>query len=179
MARLQVIEYPDSRLRLSAEPVMHFDADLARLAADLIETLHDSGAIGLSAPQVNAQLQLLVMDLSGNQSDPQIYINPEILERSKTGLVEESCLSLPGVVVNAFRPTQVRVRAQDAEGATFERELEGMPAVCLQHEMDHFDGRLLLDRVSFIRRWRIRAKLNKHAATRAGDAPARGAADKP
>jgi peptide deformylase len=97
------------------------------------------------------------MDLSGNATAPQIFVNPEILASARPGLVEESCLSVPGVVGNVVRATQVRVRAQDRNGQTFEGDLEGMHAVCLQHETDHLDGRLFVDRLSWIRRLRARA----------------------
>ncbi len=157
MARLEILEYPDPRLRLRAEPVTRFDAPLARLVDDLVETLHATGGIGISAPQVNHRCRVLVVDLSGDGTAPQVYVNPEILSKSAPGLVEESCLSVPGVVGNVIRATEVRVRARDRSGVSFERELSGMDAVCLQHEMDHLDGRLFVDRLSLFRRLRIRA----------------------
>lgn len=157
MARLEILEYPDERLRLHAQAVTVFDDNLAQLIDDLLETLHGSQAIGLCAPQANDQRQVLVMDLSGNASAPQVYVNPEILSRSRLGIVQESCLSVPGVVVNVVRATHVCVRAQDRRGETFGRVLEGMDAVCLQHEMDHFKGKLLADRLWFFRRRRVRA----------------------
>jgi len=157
MAYLPIIEYPDPRLRERSEPVTIFDAELGQLVDDLIETLHATKAIGLSAPQANVFRQVLVTDLSGNASDPQVYINPEILAKSVPGLVEESCLSVPGVVGNVVRATQVRVRAQDRSGKMFESNLEGMHAVCVQHEMDHLVGKLFVDRLSWFRRLRLRA----------------------
>ncbi len=156
MARLAILEYPDPRLRVPSKPVTRFDAALSRRIDDLIETLHAAEAIGLSAPQVDDRRQLLVMDLSGDGSAPQVYVNPEILDSSTLGLVEESCVSLPGIVGNVIRPTEVRVRAQDRSGEPFERHLSGMQAVCLQHEMDHLAGKLLVDRLSLLRRLRIR-----------------------
>ncbi len=157
MACLPIIEYPDPRLRQCSEPVAIFDAELGQLVDDLIETLHATKAIGLSAPQANVFSQVLVTDLSGNASDPQVYINPEILAKSVPGLVEESCLSVPGVVGNVVRATQIRIRAQDRAGEIFERNLEGMHAVCVQHEMDHLVGKLFVDRLSLFRRLRLRA----------------------
>ena len=153
MAQLEILEYPDPRLRLKSQPVTAFDQSLWRLIDDLFETMYASEtAIGLSAPQVNDLRQVLVMDLSGNASDPQVFINPQITKKALIGLVEESCLSLPGTKVNVWRAVNIRVRAQDRDGAFFERDLERMHAVCVQHEMDHFKGQLLVDRMSIFRR---------------------------
>jgi peptide deformylase len=161
MTRLAILEVPDPRLRQPSAPVATFDASLVRLVDDLVETLHDAGGIGLAAPQTGHLTRVLVMDLTGDRSGPEAYVNPSILARSAFGLVEESCLSLPGVVANVVRATRVKVRAQDATGAVFERDLEGMHAVCLQHEVDHLDGKLFVDRLSAVRRMvlRLRGKL--------------------
>lgn len=156
MAQLPIIEYPDPRLRLRAEPVSVFDVALARLVDDLLETLYATGGIGLSAPQAAHRRQVLVMDLSGNASAPQVYINPEILSSAVPALVEESCLSVPGVVGNLVRATRLRVRARDPAGQVFERDLEDMHAVCLQHELDHLSGRLFIDHLSLVHRLHIR-----------------------
>lgn len=156
MAQLQILEYPDPRLRQRSAPVTVFDAELARLVDDLVETLQATGGIGLCAPQTGDFRQVLVVDLSGKAADPQVYINPEILSSDVLGLVEESCLSVPDVVGNVIRATQLRVRAQDSSGQAFERDLDGMHAVCLQHEMDHFSGKLFIDRLSIFRRIGIR-----------------------
>jgi len=164
MALLPILEYPDPRLRLRAVPVRDFDQDLSRLVGDLCDTLRASQGIGLAAPQTGDRRQVLVIDLSGGALPPEVYINPEILESATPGLVEESCLSVPGVVGNVVRATQLRVRAHDATGQAFERDLDGMRAVCLQHEMDHLAGRLFVDRLSIFRRLLIRAG----AAARAG-----------
>lgn len=166
MTQRQVIEYPDPRLRLRSEPVTAFDKSLAQLIDDLLETLYATNAIGLSAPQVDDRREVLVIDLSGNASAPQVYVNPEILSVSTWGLVEESCLSVPGVVGNVVRATEVRARAQDRNGQLFERDLTGMDAVCLQHEMDHLVGKLFVDRLSIFRRLRIRALANAKARRR-------------
>ncbi len=168
MAVLPILEYPDPRLRLCAAPVADFDADLARLVADLGDTLRASGGIGLSAPQVGDRRRVLVMDLSGGVEPPEVYINPELLERAAPGLVEESCLSVPGVAGNVVRATQLVVRARDHAGAAFERRVEGMRAVCLQHEVDHLDGRLLTDRLSIFRRLRLRLGAAARARAVAG-----------
>jgi len=156
MARRPILRYPDPRLRERASPVSDFDADLGQLLDDLFETLYSTTGIGLSAVQTGDLRQVLVMDLSGTASEPREYINPEILSTSARGIVEESCLSLPGIVGKVIRATQLRVRARDRTGRLFEEELEGMYAVCLQHEVDHLEGRLFIDRLSWFRRLRIR-----------------------
>lgn len=156
MTLLSILEYPDPRLRRPAQQVMSFDAALKRLVDDLLETLYATKGIGLSAPQAGIHQQVLVMDLSGKAADPQVFVNPEILSRAVPALVEESCLSVPGVVGNLIRDTRLRVRAQDRSGQTFERDLEDMQAVCLQHEMDHLAGKLFIDHLSLLRRLRLR-----------------------
>ena len=157
MAQRDILEYPDPRLNLPTHPVTAFDDDLGRLIDDLLETLYATKAVGLSAPQINDRRAVLVLDLSDDASAPQVYINPEILAKAAWGLVEESCLSVPGVVGNVVRATEIRVRAQDRTGETFERDLTGMDAVCLQHELDHLAGKLFIERLSIFRRLRIRA----------------------
>lgn len=155
MTLLTVLEYPDSKLRLPSEPVTQFDEPLGRFVGDLFDTLYASRALGLSAPQVDLSREILVIDMSGNASAPEVYINPRIMARSTVRLAEEGCLSVPGLLVNVWRATRVRVRAQDCSGAFFERELEGLHAVCLQHEMDHFAGKLLVDHMSWFQRLRF------------------------
>ncbi len=159
MAQLEILEYPDPRLRLRCEAVTAFDETLGRLVDGLADTLSARKAIGLSAPQVDDLRQVLVIDNSGGAEAPQVYVNPEILSKGAWGLVEESCLSVPGIVGNVVRATQVRVRAQDRDGESFERDLTDMDAVCLQHEMDHLAGKLFIDRLSLFRRLRIRGQL--------------------
>lgn len=167
MALLSILEYPDLRLRLLAQPVEAFDASLWRLVDDLCETLGVSKGIGLAAPQTGDRRQVLVIDLSGGEAEPEVYINPEILASTLPCLVEESCLSVPGVVGNVVRSSQVRVRAYSREGKAFERDLEGMPAVCLQHEMDHLVGKLFVDRLSLMRRLRFRFGASARARAKA------------
>lgn len=157
MTRRAILEDPDPRLRLPSEPVDRFDAGLARLVGDLCDTLYAGSAIGLSAPQIDDRRRVLVMDLSETRSAPQVFVNPTILSRgSARGLVEESCLSLPGVSAKVLRAVQLRVAAQDADGRPFERDLADMEAVCLQHEIDHLDGVLFTDRLSLLRRLGLR-----------------------
>lgn len=152
----EVLLYPDPRLLEPSDPVQEFDHSVANTARALLDTLYGSTGIALSAPQLDDRRQILVMDLSEERNAPQIYVNPEILARKRPGLVEESCLSLPGITGNVLRHTRVRVRAQDEHGEFFERDLEDMYAVALQHEMDHFDGTLFIDRLSWLKRLRLR-----------------------
>lgn len=161
MAIREILEYPDPRLNAISAPVETFDERIEQVVADLVDTLHASRSIGLSAPQIDVREQILVMDHSDDQSEPEVFVNPQILARSRLGIVEERCLSVPGLVTNVLRSTVVQVRAFDAAGTAFERELSGMPAVCLQHELDHFDGKLLADRINWFRRRRLRAALEK------------------
>jgi peptide deformylase len=155
MARRPVIEAPDPRLRRRSRPVTDYGTELERLADDLIDTLHaSSSAIGLSAPQVDDPRRVLVMDLSEDRCSPRVFVNPEILRRAGLGRVEESCLSMPDTTVWVWRSTRVLVRANDVKGNSFETTLDGLSAVILQHEMDHFAGKLLVDHMGFFRRRR-------------------------
>ena len=156
MSVCDILEYPDERLHTPSEAVTQFDEALEQDVRDLLDTLHASGGIGLCAPQLGRLRRILVLDLSGDGSAPEVYVNPEIVERRMLGFVEESCLSLPGVKGSVLRSAQVRVRARDAQGAPFERTLENLHACALQHELDHLDGLLFVDRFSVIGRWRFR-----------------------
>lgn len=165
MSQRSVLEYPDPRLRREASPVSVFDAGLSALVDDLLETLQATKAVALSAPQVDDARAVLVMN-PGDGWAPQVYVNPELLAKSAWGLVEESCLSLPGVVGNVVRATEVRVRAQDRDGQSFERDLSGLAAVCLQHEMDHLVGKLFVDRMTVFQKLRFHAFAGKRARRR-------------
>ena len=170
MSRQTILEFPDTRLRETSSPVTEFGAHAAGLVEDLLETLYGTTAIALSAPQIDRREQVLVMDLSGEKSAPQVFINPEILGKRAWGFVEESCLSLPGVTGSFIRATEVLVRAHDVEGKPFERALSGMEAVCLQHEMDHLVGKLFVDKMSVFKRLSVRAQAaarSRKAATAA------------
>ncbi len=156
MAVLPIIEYPDPRLRQRSRNVEEFDDALVQQVKDLVETLHASGGIGLSAPQTADLRRILVMDLSDDRSRPEVLINPEILIGERPAIVEESCLSLPGVVENVIRYTRIEVRAFDVHGQQFEKNLQDMHAVCLQHELDHLEGKLFVDRLPMWRRLRFR-----------------------
>lgn len=164
MTRLHVLEYPDPRLRRRAQPVADFGPDLQMLVDDLFETMYATSSIGLAATQVDVHRRVIVVDVSGRGSDPQAFINPEILSRRGMGMVEEGCLSLPGVNESVKRALKVRVRTFDRQGVPYEHDLEGILAVCLQHEMDHLAGVLFIDRLSFWRRLRLRSKSDGQVA---------------
>lgn len=167
MALLPILEFPDPRLRTRAQPVQQFDAALKQLIADMLQTMYAAPGIGLAATQVNVHRQLLVMDVSNEKNQPQVYINPEIVTRDGVEVSEEGCLSVPNVFEQVERAARVRVRANDADGQRFERELDGLAAVCLQHEMDHLAGKLFVDYLSGLKRERIRRKLEKERRERA------------
>jgi peptide deformylase len=156
MARLPILKHPDPRLRQLANPVTAFDDDLATLVEDMLETMYSADAIGLSAPQVDDHRRVLVIDPTVSRDEPQIFINPEIQSRAKFALVEEGCLSVPDMVGNVVRATEVAVTAYDRHGASFQHPLSGMAAVSLQHEIDHLDGTLFIDRLSMVEKLRMR-----------------------
>lgn len=166
MALLEILEYPDPRLRTRAAPVTEFDSALSRLIDDMFETMYAAPGIGLAATQVNVHQRLLVMDISQDRSAPMVFVNPEILDREQVGVMEEGCLSVPGFFDEVERAQRVRVRAQDRHGITFERELSALEAVCLQHEIDHLDGKLFVDYLSMLKRDRVRRKLEKERRDR-------------
>lgn len=164
MARLPILEDPDPRLRTVAEPVREFDSALGRLIDNMIETLQATGAVGLSATQVDVHRQVVVIDVAGDGRAPQVYVNPRSLSEDTLAMVEESCLSVPGVVESVRRHARMRVAAVDRDGRPFERRLEGAAAVVLQHEMDHLRGVLFTDRLSFLRRIRASRQRRRHAS---------------
>src|SRR6188768_3803044 len=166
MSRLQILEYPDPRLRTKAKPVDVFDAALAKLAEDMLETMYEAPGVGLAATQVDVHKRLIVMDVSEGKNQPQVFCNPELLSQEGVGVTEEGCLSVPGIFDEVKRAAMVRARAQDVNGETF--ELDGLAAVCLQHEMDHLEGKLFVDYLSDLKRERIRKKLDKDRKERAG-----------
>ena len=170
MAQLTILEFPDPRLRTRAAPVEQFDASLAQLAQDMLETMYGAAGIGLAATQVNVHRRLIVVDVSESRNEPQEFVNPEILSREGVERTEEGCLSVPQVYEQVERAARVRVRAQDRHGKAFERDLDGLLAVCVQHEMDHLEGKLFVDYLSSLKRERIRRKLEKERRER-GTAP--------
>jgi peptide deformylase len=171
MARLEILEFPDPRLRTRAQPVERFDASLARLVDDMFETMYAAPGIGLAATQVNVHRRLIVMDVSEGRDQPLVFINPRILSREGVEVSEEGCLSVPQVFEEVERAARVRVHAQDLHGKVHESELEGLLAVCLQHEMDHLEGKLFVDYLSALKRDRIRRKLEKNRREHAAPPP--------
>ena len=167
MAILPILEFPDPRLRTRAVPVTKFDAALAKLIADMFQTMYEAPGIGLAASQVNVHQCLIVMDVSKDRSEPQVFVNPEIIAREGLGLNEEGCLSVPGIFEEVERAEVVMIRARRADGAAFDARLDGLTAICLQHEMDHLQGKLFVDYLSELKRERIRKKLDKDRKERA------------
>ena len=161
MAKLEILEMPDPRLRTVAKPVEIFDEKLAKLIDDMIETMYDASGIGLAATQVNVHRRLLVLDVSEAQDTPREYVNPEIVGAEGEETCEEGCLSVPGIYANVKRAEKVRVAAFDRHGEPFEETLDGMHAVCLQHEIDHLEGRLFVDYLSPLKRRMVLKKLEK------------------
>lgn len=168
MAVLPILEFPDSRLRTVARAVEDVDDDVRELIDDLLETMYDAAGIGLAATQVNVHRRVLVMDVSTERNAPQAFINPEVtVLDDELGSYDEGCLSVPGFYEEVHRPRRVRVDALDRNGEVFSQELEGLAAVCLQHEIDHLDGKLFVDYLSPLKRQRIRRKLEKSHRLRA------------
>jgi peptide deformylase len=162
LAKLNILEYPDPRLRTLAQPVATFDARLRRLVADMAETMYAAPGIGLAATQVDQHIQLIVIDVSETKDQLRVFINPRITWASEETVVcEEGCLSVPGIYDEVRRPARVRVRAQDANGAAFELDCDGLLAVCVQHEMDHLTGKVFVDYLSALKQDRIRTKMKK------------------
>lgn len=167
MALKTILEFPDPRLRTRAQPVTRFDAGLHRLIDDMFETMYAAPGIGLAATQVDVHQRIIVIDVSEAHNDPVVLINPEIMAREGEASAEEGCLSVPGIFDEVKRAGRVRVRAQDRTGAVFERDCEELLAVCVQHEMDHLEGKLFVDYLSSLKRDRIRKRLEKERKARA------------
>lgn len=163
MAILEVLSFPDERLRTVAKPVETVDAEIKQLVSDMFDTMRDENGIGLAATQINVHKRVVVMDVSEDQNEPRVFINPEIIEKRGSKISEEGCLSVPGNYAKVDRAEWVKVRALDADGETFELEAEGLLAVCIQHELDHLKGVLFVDYLSPLKRQRIRKKLEKEA----------------
>ncbi|WP_207060752.1 peptide deformylase [Motiliproteus sp. SC1-56] len=162
MALLPILEFPDPRLRTRAEPLESVDESVGKLIDDMFETMYDAPGIGLAATQVNVHRRIIVIDISEDKSEPLVLINPEfdVLDESREES-QEGCLSVPGFYEPVERANHIRVRALDREGKPFEKEAEGLLAVCIQHEIDHLDGKLFVDYLSPLKRNRIRKKLEK------------------
>ena len=161
MAKLTILEFPDPRLRKKAVPVDAVDDALRTLIDDMFETMYAAPGIGLAATQVDVHRRLLVADVSSDKTDPHVFINPVILEKDGVTVTEEGCLSVPGYYEEVERAEHIRLRYLDREGKEQENEFEGLLAVCIQHEIDHLDGKLFVDYLSEAKRQRIRKKLEK------------------
>ncbi|HEV8333986.1 MAG TPA: peptide deformylase [Steroidobacteraceae bacterium] len=174
MALLQILEFPDPRLRTRAQPVTQVDASLRKLVDNMFETMYAAPGIGLAATQVNVAKRLLVIDISENRDRPLVLINPDVVAREGVEETEEGCLSVPGVFDKVTRAEKILVRALDRDGKPLELEADGLLAVCIQHEIDHLDGKLFVDYLSELKRTRIRKKLEKERKER-GPGSARSA----
>ncbi len=161
MALLNILQFPDPRLRTRAKPVEVFDDNLATLVRDMFETMYEAPGIGLAATQVDVHRRLLVMDVSEDKDQSRVLINPELIETQGEEEMDEGCLSVPGYYETVRRAEKIRVRAQDVSGKVFEFDADGLEAVCIQHEMDHLEGKLFVDYISSLKRDRIRKKLEK------------------
>jgi peptide deformylase len=167
MALRTILEYPDPRLRTRAQPVTEFGPELSRLVDDMFETMYAAPGIGLAASQIDVHKRIIVIDVSKDRTEPLVFINPEILARDGEANTEEGCLSVPGIFDEVKRAGRVRVRAQDRNGEVFEKDYDDILAVCIQHEMDHLEGKLFVDYLSDLKRERIRKKLDKERKERA------------
>jgi peptide deformylase len=161
MALLPILEYPDPRLRKVAAPVTAFTADIQKLVRDLAETMYAAPGIGLAATQVDVHKRVIVMDLSESRDELRVFINPRILAAEGEAECEEGCLSVPGYYDKVTRAATVRVEAQNEHGETFVIEADELLAVCLQHEMDHLEGKVFVDHLSPLKRARLSARLRK------------------
>ena len=161
MAKLTILEFPDPRLRKKAAPVETVDDALRTLIDDMFETMYDAPGIGLAATQVDVHKRLLVTDVTPDKSDPHVLINPVITEKDGVTVTEEGCLSVPGYFEEVERAEHIRVKFLDRDGKEAEMEAEGLLAVCIQHEMDHLEGKLFVDYLSEAKRTRIRRRLDK------------------
>ena len=163
MAILDILHFPDPRLRNKARHVERVGTEIHRLVEDMFETMYDAPGIGLAAPQVNVSKEIVVIDVSEERDSPLCFINPEIIEKDGVTQFEEGCLSVPGVFENVTRAEHIKVKALDRDGNSFEMEADDLLAICVQHEIDHLDGKLFVDYLSGLKRQRIRKKLEKEA----------------
>lgn len=162
MALLNILHFPDPRLRKKAAPITDVTKEVRQLADDMLETMYDAPGIGLAANQVNIQKRIIVIDISEDKTQPLILINPEILSKQGEREYEEGCLSVPEAYETVTRADTVQVRALDRDGKTIEFNADGLLATCIQHEIDHLDGKLFVDYLSNLKRQRIKKRLEKH-----------------
>jgi peptide deformylase len=161
MAILPILQYPDERLHKVAKKVERIDDTIRKLVRDMAETMYTAPGVGLAATQVDKHIRLIVIDISETHDDLKVFINPELLNSQGEKENEEGCLSVPGIYEKVSRAERVTVRAQDEHGKSFTLEAEGLMAVCIQHEMDHLQGRVFVEYLSHLKQTRIRAKLIK------------------
>ena len=166
MTKLVILEYPDPRLRKKAAPVAVVDDALRQLADNMLETMYAAKGVGLAATQVDVHKRMIVLDVSETRDQPLLLINPELLLKEGSGPGEEGCLSLPGIYDKLSRATHIRVRALGRDGQAFEMDADGLLAVCIQHEMDHLEGKLFVDYLSELKRQLIRRRLAKERRQR-------------
>lgn len=174
MAILPILTYPDPRLAQKSKPVTEFNKELEKLCADMLETMYDAPGIGLAAPQVDVHVQLVVIDIDYDSSEdeppvlsnqnPRIFINAKIVKKEGEILFKEGCLSIPGEYEEVLRAEKVTVEYQDVKGNHHTLEAEGLLAVAIQHELDHLDGRLFIDRLSFVKSRSVKRRLKKEAS---------------
>ena len=163
MAILEILVYPDTRLRTVAKPVEIVDDSIRQLVDDMIETMYDANGIGLAATQVNVHLQVIVMDLSEERNQPRVLINPKIEAQDGEQVYDEGCLSVPEYYAPVKRAESIKITALDQQGEIYELEADGLLAVCIQHEMDHLAGKVFVDYLSRLKQDRIKKKLVKRA----------------
>ena len=159
MALLSILEYPDPRLRICAKPVTTVNEEIRALVTDMLDTMYDAPGIGLAATQVNIHKRVLVIDISEERNQPMCFINPEILSSEGEISYEEGCLSVPDVFESVSRAERIKVKALDENGGIIEHDLDGLLAICVQHEMDHLEGKLFVDYLSALKRDRLNKKL--------------------
>ncbi|MGZ8215920.1 peptide deformylase [Methylomagnum sp.] len=167
MAILTILEFPDERLRKKAVALETVDESIKRLVSDMLETMYAAPGIGLAANQVNVQKRIIVIDVTEEKNSPLCLINPEIIDKQGTEEMDEGCLSVPGIFEKISRAEKIRVRALDREGNPFELEADSILAVCIQHEMDHLEGKLFVDYLSPLKRQMVRKKLKKEQRQKA------------
>ncbi|OSM93940.1 MULTISPECIES: peptide deformylase [Lonsdalea] len=163
MSVLQVLHFPDERLRTIARPVKEVNAEIQRIVDDMFATMYEEEGIGLAATQVDIHQRIIVIDVSEERNERLVLINPELLEKSGDTGIEEGCLSIPETRALVSRAERIKIRALNRDGETFELETDGLLAICIQHEMDHLVGKLFIDYLSPLKRQRIRQKLEKLA----------------
>lgn len=161
MAILNILHFPDPRLRNKATPVVEVNDSVRKLVEDMLETMYLAPGVGLAATQVNVTKRIIVIDVSEEQNKPLCFINPEIIDSRGEGRMEEGCLSVPGIYEPIERSEWIRVRALDRDGNPFELEADGLLGVCVQHEIDHLEGKLFVDYLSEMKRLRIRKQMEK------------------